>query len=158
MQEWSYMKHSVVSDMIFCVQDVMKALKDSSTKGLIIFSSLYFRRKAETTILKHRTICSILMLCSEMIFFWSFRQSSSVRILVRACVQSAEKILIRENVVALRRNRIPDLQLCRSCLKNDFCTLISRRLFKWQYLRERHPKQEEIKDAQQFGSSALPHS
>ncbi len=30
-------------------------------------------------------------------------------------------------------------------------------LFKWQYLRERHPKQEEIRDAQLYGSSALLH-
>ena len=31
-------------------------------------------------------------LCKEMIFFWNFRQSSSAKNLVRACVRSAEKI------------------------------------------------------------------
>ncbi len=44
------------------------------------------------TIYKHLTISSILCLYSEMIFFWNFRQSSSAKNLVRACVRSAEKI------------------------------------------------------------------
>ncbi len=120
----------------------------------ILVASLPEGQDDDSIILKHRTICSILMLCSEMIFFWSFRQSSSVRIHVKACVQSAVKILIRASAPARCVSPTQDLQPCRRCLRIDFL-YFKGGYQKWQYLRERLQKQEEIRDVHQFGSSVL---
>ena len=136
----------------FCVCD--RCLKSVVKNFRFRFSHILIA----VTIYKHLTISSILCLYSEMIFFWNFRQSSSAKNRVRACVLSAEKILMKAVAHVSCMSLIQGWQCLNSSCRNDFRYFyyIQGGEQKWQYLREKLLKQEKTQDVRQYGSLQLP--